>query len=86
MRSSIRGAIQLLAGLETNRDLALAAQRDQLLDAGAPGALADQHAIERPPGPQGLPDGMDSNQRGHYDKGTSCAHDVCVSLKDGVVL
>ena len=70
MRGSVGGAIQTLARLETNRDLALAARGDQLLKTRACRALDDQDALERPPGAQRFPDGMDSYQRGHYDKGT----------------
>jgi hypothetical protein len=49
----------------------LATQSDQLVDAGAFGAFCDYHTIEGTAGAQGFPDGMDSYQRGHYDKGTS---------------
>ena len=71
MLRSIGGAIQLLARLEPDGDLALTAKRDQFVDARPSGALRDQYSIKRPAGAQRFADGMDSYQQGHYDKGTS---------------
>jgi DNA-binding transcriptional MerR regulator len=69
LRSSA-GAIQMLARFETHRNAALAAQLDQLLKPSSAGALGDQYTVQRTPGPERLPDGMDSHERRHYDKGT----------------
>jgi DNA-binding transcriptional MerR regulator len=65
-----RSAVQMLARLETNRYAALPAQLDQFLQTRSPGTLDDQHAIERTARPERFPDGMDSCEQGHYDKGT----------------
>ena len=60
----------MFARLKTHRNIALAAQIDQFLKARPAGALGDQDAIERAPRPKRFPDGMDSCEQGHYDKGT----------------
>jgi DNA-binding transcriptional MerR regulator len=62
--------IQLLPRFETNRHAALPAQIDDLLDTRSRRALRHQNPVERPPGPKRFPDGMDSCERRHYDKGT----------------
>jgi DNA-binding transcriptional MerR regulator len=40
------------------------------LEPGTAGALGDHHTIDWPAGAQGFPDGMDSREQRHYDKGT----------------
>lgn len=70
MRDAARGAIEMVARFEADGDAALAAQVDQFLDAGAGCTLYNEDAIERTARPDRLPDGMDSRERRHYDKGT----------------
>src|SRR5579872_1520497 len=70
MRDAARGSVQMVARLETHRNFALAAQVDQFLNPRPAGAFGDQNPVQRTAGPEGLPDGMDSCERRHYDKGT----------------
>jgi len=64
------GAVELFAGFETHGNPALPAQFDDFLKTLAGGALDDENAFEGPCGAEGFPDGMDSRDRSHYDKGT----------------
>jgi DNA-binding transcriptional MerR regulator len=64
------GAIELFAGFETHRNGAFAAQFDDFLKARAGGAFDDEDALQGTRGAEGFPDGMDSRDRSHYDKGT----------------
>lgn len=70
MRGARRGSIQLFPRLETYGDAALAAHIDELLQTRTRGAFGDQNVVDRPSGFEGLPDGMDSCEQGHYHKGT----------------
>ncbi len=70
MISTSGGAIDMFAGFETHWNGALAAQFDDFLESRAGGALDHQDSIERTIGTEGFPDGMDSGDRSHYDKGT----------------
>jgi hypothetical protein len=71
MRRAFGGTIKLLAGLDANRDFALAAERDNFIQTRTARAFGNQYTIKRPAGAQRFTDGMDSYKRGHYDKGTS---------------
>ena len=71
MLRSVCGTIQLFPRLETDGNLTLAAQCHQFFDARPTRTFCNQYPIEGTAGAQGFPDGMDSYQRGHYDKGTS---------------
>lgn len=70
VRGAAGGAIQLLARFEAHGNAALPAQLDQFLETRAAGALGDQNPGDRTAGSERLPDGMDSHERRHYDKGT----------------
>ena len=63
-------AIQMLARFETHRNPRSRHRSIDFLKPRPAGSLGDQDPIERPPGPEGFPDGMDSCERRHYDKGT----------------
>jgi DNA-binding transcriptional MerR regulator len=63
-------SVQLIARFETHRNGAFAAQFDDFLKTRAGGALDDEDAVERARGAECFPDGMDSRDRSHYDKGT----------------
>ena len=54
------GAIELGAGFKAQRNIALAAQFDDLLKARTGGAARDENTIERHAGFKGFPNGMDS--------------------------
>lgn len=64
------GTVQLVARLKAHGDPSLAAQVDQFLHARPTGALGDDHTIQWTGRTNSLPDGMDSCERSHYDKGT----------------
>ncbi len=64
------GSIELLARFETHGNAALSAKFDDFLKARACGSLDDQNSFQGTRGAEGFPDGMDSRDRSHYDKGT----------------
>jgi len=70
VRRAPRRPVQLLARFETNRYVTLPAQIEQFLKTRPRGSFDHENPVERAAGPQGFPDGMDSYERGHYDKGT----------------
>jgi DNA-binding transcriptional MerR regulator len=70
MRSTSGGTIQLLARFEAYRDFSLPAQVDNFLYPGSPCSFCNHDIVEGPSGPECFPDGMDSSERRHYDKGT----------------
>jgi DNA-binding transcriptional MerR regulator len=70
MRGAAGGAIELIAGLESHGNFALAAEIDNFLNSRRSRAPGDHDIVEGAPGPESLPDGMDSCERRHYDKGT----------------
>jgi DNA-binding transcriptional MerR regulator len=70
MICAARGAVQMLAGFESDGYGFFPAQIDDFLEPGSSSALHDQHSIQRPAGTQGFPHGMDSSKWRHYDKGT----------------
>jgi len=65
-----RGAVQMFACFEADGNFSLAAQVDDLLKTRARRAFDKQDPLERPAGADRLPDGMDSCDGRHYDKGT----------------
>jgi len=60
VRCRLRRPVQLRARLEAHRDLALAAQLDQLLNARSAEPLRDQNVLEWVPGSESFPDRMDT--------------------------
>ncbi len=70
MGGAASGAIELIAGLESHGNFAFAAEIDNFLNPGRSRAPGDHDIVEGSPGPESLPDGMDSRERRHYDKGT----------------
>jgi DNA-binding transcriptional MerR regulator len=70
MRGAASRPIEMLAGFEPHRNFALPAEVDDFLNPGGSRAARDHDIVEGPPGPEGFPDGMDSGERRHYDKGT----------------
>jgi DNA-binding transcriptional MerR regulator len=62
--------VKLFARFETYGNGALPAQFDDFLEARTGGAFDDEDAFEGTRGPQRFPDGMDSRDGSHYDKGT----------------
>jgi len=69
-------AVQLFARLKPHGNLPFAAQLDEFLNARTFRAFRKEDALDRPSCAQGFSDGMDSYQRGHYDKGTSSTRTV----------
>ncbi len=70
MIGSAGRAVELITRLETHRNAVFPAQFDDFLETRTSRALDDQDPVERTRGPQRFPDGMDSRERTHYDKGT----------------
>ena len=70
MGGSGRGAIEHFAGFETDGNAVFAREVDDFLNPGPRRTARNQDTIYRAPGAQGFTDGMDSCERGHYDKGT----------------
>jgi DNA-binding transcriptional MerR regulator len=70
MRHSFARPIEAIARFETHRNFAFPAEVDDLLNSGRGHAPGDHDIVEGAPGPESLPDGMDSRERRHYDKGT----------------
>ena len=70
MRDSGCGSIEHFARLIADGDAVFAGEIDDFLNARPGGTFGDEDAIEGAPGPQSFTDGMDSWQRGHYDKVT----------------
>ena len=65
MRGGAGSAVERFPRLETQRNPALAAQIDQLLQARTTRTFGDQNAIDGPARPQRFPHGMDSCEDGH---------------------
>ena len=70
MIGSAGGTIELFTRFETHGNVAFTAQFDDFLKTRAGGAFDDEDAVERARGAECFPDGMDSRDRSHYDKGT----------------
>lgn len=70
MIGSAGGAIELVARFEAHRNAAFPAQFDDFLQTRAGCAFDNQDTFEGTGGAKGFPDGMDSRDRSHYDKGT----------------
>src|SRR4029077_8191407 len=62
VRGAVCDAIQSFTRLEPHRNIALAAELDDLRESWAPGPAGDQHAIERSPGRNRFPYRMDPRQ------------------------
>src|SRR6185369_6375121 len=58
-------AVEGVTGLEADGDVGAAGEVDDLLKAGAAGALGDDDAVEGPLGLEGFEDGVDAREDGH---------------------
>jgi DNA-binding transcriptional MerR regulator len=70
MGNSFASPIEAIARFESDGNIAFPAEVDDFLNSGRSRALGDHDIVEGASGPESLPDGMDSCERRHYDKGT----------------